>query len=239
MRIDKYLSHSTSASRQEVKRWLKKGEVCVNGEVVKSAKQQINECQDMVLLAGQPLVYQSEYYFMMYKPAGVITATCDDRQRTVMDVLSEKDWRSDLFPVGRLDKDTTGLLLLTNNGPLAHDLLAPKKHVAKIYEALIEGTVTDKEVDCFKAGISLDGQRLQPAQLEIIQFIGDNQTFIRLNIHEGKFHQVKRMFQAVGMRVLKLHRVQMGSLKLDSSLQPGDYRPLTEEEIQQLKEGRK
>lgn len=239
MRIDKYLSHSTSTSRQEVKRWIKKGEICVNGEVVKSAKQQIDERQDTVLLSGQPLVYQSDYYYMMYKPAGVITATCDVKQRTVMDVLQDKDRRSDLFPVGRLDKDTTGLLLLTNNGPLAHDLLAPKKHVDKIYEALIEGIVTDKEVDCFKAGISLDGQQLQPAQLEIVQRIGNDKTFVRLNIHEGKFHQVKRMFQSVGMKVLKLHRIQMGLLTLDPSLKPGDYRPLTEGEIQQLKERRK
>lgn len=235
MRIDKYLSHMTQASRQEVKQWLKKGRVCVNGQITKSAKQHIDEIKDAISVDGHDILYQSEYYYVMHKPAGVITATQDNEHRTVMDLLDDSDKRMDLFPVGRLDKDTTGLLLITNNGTLAHELLAPKKHVDKVYEALIDGVVTQEEITKFANGMELDGVQLQPAQLEIVQQVDERHTFIRLTIHEGKFHQVKRMFQAVGMHVDRLHRTQMGPLKLDSQLQPGMYRPLAENEIKQLK----
>lgn len=235
MRIDKYLSHMTQASRQEVKQWLKKGRVCVNGQIIKSAKQHIDEIKDVISVDGHDILYQSEYYYMMHKPAGVITATQDNEHRTVMDLLDDSDKRMDLFPVGRLDKDTTGLLLITNNGTIAHELLAPKKHVDKVYEALIDGVVMQEEITKFANGMELDGVLLQPAQLEIVQQVDERHTFIRLTIHEGKFHQVKRMFQSVGMHVDRLHRTQMGPLKLDSQLQPGMYRPLTENEIKQLK----
>ena len=233
MRLDKMLSHLGLGSRKEVKQLLKARRVTVNGAMVKDGKMQVDEHNDAIAVDGEVMAYQAEHYFLLYKPQGVITATEDKRARTVMDCLDDKDRVAGLFPVGRLDKDTTGLLLLTTNGPLAHELLAPKKHVEKEYQALIEGVVTEKEIAQFKGGLTLDGGEItQPAQL-MVDRVDGNQSWIRLIIHEGKFHQVKRMFQAVGMKVLRLHRLRMGSLVL-GNLAEGQYRPLTDKEIQLL-----
>lgn len=234
MRLDKFLSTTGMGTRTEVKQLIKKKRVTVNGIVAKNAKQQVDEQNDVIQLDDHCIQFQRFYYYVLHKPQGVITATTDKTQRTVMDLFAAEDYQSDLFPVGRLDKDTTGLLLITNNGQLAHELLAPKKHVPKVYEALIEGIVTSKEVEQFAAGLTLNGDELaKPAQLEIVQTYGQN-THIRLTIHEGKFHQVKRMFKAVGMKVLRLHRTQMASLVLPPALKEGDYRKLTKDEQEAL-----
>lgn len=238
MRLDKMLSHLGLGSRKDVKQLLKDKRVMVNGEVVKNGKLQVDEVNDEVVVDGKAMTYQAEHYILLHKPQGVITATEDKSARTVMDCLSEKDRVKGLFPVGRLDKDTTGLLLLTTNGALAHELLSPKKHVEKEYQALIDGVVTEKEIEQFKEGLILDGgDQTQPAKLMVDKVEGHHSE-IRLIIHEGKFHQVKRMFQAVGMKVLRLHRLRMGSLVLDG-LKVGDYRLLTEEEITLLQGGEK
>lgn len=238
MRLDKFLSHAGYGSRKEVKQLLKKKAVTVNDKIVKDGKYDVDEVDDIVSIKGEVIPFHKDLYWMLYKPTGVITATEDAHQRTVMDLLAPKDCCKNLFPVGRLDKDTTGLLLLTTNGPLGHALLSPKKHVDKEYYATIQGIVTDKEVHQFKQGIQLDGGDMaKPAQLSIQSIDKEKgQSKISLCIQEGKYHQVKRMFQAVGMKVLTLHRHRMADLVLDETLRPGQYRALTEDEVQLLLE---
>ena len=170
---------------------------------------------------------------MLNKPGGVITATNDKRQQTVLDLIVDKE-RKDLFPVGRLDKDTEGLLLITNDGELAHRLLSPKKHVAKTYYATVEGKVTEEDTALFKAGLPIDETwTALPAELKILR--SDTISEVEITIYEGKFHQIKRMFEAVDKKVLTLKRLSMGTLKLDIQLAPGGYRPLTEQEIRELR----
>lgn len=238
MRLDKYLSHSGFGSRKEVKALLKKQMVLVNNEIVKDGKFNVQEEQDQVTVNGEPVCYQQFFYYLLNKPQGVITATKDAKEKTVMDLLKASDYRPDLFPVGRLDKDTVGLLLLTNDGDLAHQLLSPKKHVAKTYEAEIQGIVTLEDQQQFASGVTLtNGETCQAAELQILAC--DEKTahsHIRLTIYEGKFHQVKRMFQAVGHKVLFLKRCTMGPLTLDPDLPLGTYRPLSSEELNSLKE---
>lgn len=234
MRLDKLLSHLGLGSRKDVKQLLKSRRVLVNGSVVKDGKVQVDEIHDEITVDEEVIIYQAEYYFLLHKPQGVITATEDRHARTVIDCLDEQDKKRGLFPVGRLDKDTTGLLLLTTDGPLAHELLAPKKHVAKIYEATIDGEVTSDIIQQFKEGLQLDkGEMAAPSEL-VCHSISNGKSEISLRIYEGKFHQVKRMFQAVGMRVLRLHRSQMGPLILEDDLQCGHYRPLYKEEVERL-----
>lgn len=234
MRLDKFLSTMGLGTRTEVKQLIKQKQVLVNGTLCQSPKEQIDENTDVITVGNEVIQYKPFYYYVMNKPAGVITATEDKAQRTVMDLLTSEDCRRDLFPVGRLDKDTTGLLVLTNDGVLAHELLAPKKHIAKVYEALVQGVVTEKEIQQFAVGLTIDGdEQVSPAQLEVIQIDGD-QSLIHLTIHEGKFHQVKRMFKAVGMKVLTLHRLKMGDFSLPNDVPLGKYRPLTHEEEQLL-----
>lgn len=182
------------------------------------------------------MIYQKFYYYLLHKPQGVVSATEDARDQTVIDLLKEEDYRTDLFPVGRLDKDTEGLLLLTNDGQLAHRLLSPKKHVDKEYFAEIEGLVTEEDVQIFASGFALtNDEQVKPSKLLIDEINEANQTSkIRLVIQEGKFHQVKRMFEAVDKRVVYLKRLRMGSLVLDEQLPLGAYRPLTETELQEL-----
>lgn len=233
MRLDKYLAHSGFGTRKEVKQLLKKGVVSVNQSINKDAKAQINTESDLVYVHGECVDYHSTIYIMLNKPKGVITATEDNFQSTVIDLLDEEDQSRSPFPVGRLDKDTEGLLLITNDGKLAHKLLSPRHHVPKTYTAVIEGLVTEEDISHFSEGVLLDdGYKTKPAQL-VINHSADYSN-ITLTITEGKFHQVKRMFQAVGKRVLELKRIQMGSLTLDESLKPGEYRRLTEEELKDL-----
>ncbi|EAC2786217.1 rRNA pseudouridine synthase [Listeria monocytogenes] len=227
MRLDKLLSHTGFGSRKEVKPLLKSGAVVVNGTIQKDSKTQVNPDKDQITVHGTPVVYQEFVYFMLHKPQNVVSATEDNVSETVIDLLAQEDTLTDPFPVGRLDKDTEGLLIITNDGTLAHNLLSPKKHIDKTYYAKIDGDVTAADVEAFAAGIELDdGYTCKPARLEII-----TPNEIKVTIQEGKFHQVKRMFAARGKTVSYLKRISMGNLQLDESLELGEYRPLTEAEL--------
>ena len=235
-RLDKYLVEMSVASRSTIKEMARKGRITVNGTTVKASDIKIDEDNDIVAVDGQIIAYSHMEYFMLNKPAGVITATEDKHAATVLDLIKERV-RNDLFPVGRLDKDTEGLLLITNDGDLAHRLLAPKKHVDKVYFAIIEGIVTEAHIRVFASGMKLlDGTDIMPGELEILEVNEEDATSrILLTIHEGKFHQVKRMFEAVGTEVVYLKRISMGPLVLDDALAPGEYRRLTDEELAMLK----
>ena len=235
MRLDKYLAEMGVGTRQEVKKQIRQEKAAVNGTVVKAADTKIDETSDEVTISGRNISYVSYEYYMLNKPAGVVSATEDRRDTTVIDLIKEKK-RKDLFPVGRLDKDTEGLLLITNDGDLAHRLLAPKKHVDKVYYAKIDGMVTEEDVKRFAEGIDIGAEEeemTRPAKLDIMKSAEESE--IRLTIHEGKFHQVKRMFLAVGKEVTYLKRERMGTLCLDENLKPGEYRLLTEEEIENVR----
>lgn len=235
MRIDKMLANLGFGSRKEVKQLLKSGAVQINETVIKDAKAHVDPIHDVVTLNGEEVHYKEYTYLMMNKPPGVISATEDTREETVIDLLGIEDQVFEPFPVGRLDKDTEGLLIITNDGQLAHRLLSPKKHVPKKYFAVIEGEVTEEDIEAFKEGVVLDdGYLTKPGELTIIK--SGLSSDIELTISEGKFHQVKRMFQAVGKRVIYLKRMTMGPIELDETLELGEYRELTEEEIVMLKE---
>lgn len=235
MRIDKMLANLGYGSRKEVKDLLKSGGVKVNDTVVKNGKEQVNPDIDTVTLHGEVIEYKEYIYLMMNKPQGVISATEDHYEKTVIDLLELEDAVFSPFPVGRLDKDTEGLLLLTNDGQLAHQLLSPKKHVPKTYFAVIDREVTEEDVLAFQEGVTLDdGYVTKPGKLKILK--SGIRSDIELTITEGKFHQVKRMFEAVGKKVVYLQRISMGPLKLDETLELGEYRELTEEEITMLRE---
>lgn len=233
MRLDKYLVEMNKGSRTQIKDAAKKGRIQVNGVPEKKTERKIDPETDEVTFDGQAVSYRAMEYIMLYKPQGVISATEDKRHRTVIDLLSGEN-RSDLFPVGRLDIDTEGLLLLTKDGDLTHRLLAPGKHVDKVYFARIEGKLPETAVEQMAAGLTLtDGTPVMPGKLEILKQ-WEKGAEILLTIQEGKFHQVKRMFEALGCQVVFLKRLSMGSLKLDPELKPGEYRPLTEEELELL-----
>lgn len=235
MRIDKFLSNMGFGSRKEVKILLKSKSVEVNGETVKDPKLHVNEGQDIVQVDGEAVEYAEFIYLLMNKPPGVISATEDKYDQTVIDLLGEAERNFDPFPVGRLDKDTEGFLLLTNDGKLAHELLSPKKHVDKTYFAKIDGHVIEEDKEAFRQGVALDdGYVTKPAELAILK--SGPESEIELTITEGKFHQVKRMFQSRGKEVTYLKRLSMGPLKLDPELELGEYRHLAEEEIEQLKQ---
>ncbi|MBI0576682.1 rRNA pseudouridine synthase [Neobacillus cucumis] len=235
MRIDKMLANLGYGSRKEVKQLLKSGAVKVNDVVVKDAKQHVEPNQETVSLNGEVIEYKEFIYLMMNKPQGVLSATEDNSCETVIDLLELEDQVYEPFPVGRLDKDTEGLLLITNDGQLAHRLLSPKKHVPKTYFAVIDQEVTEEDVRAFTDGVTLDdGYKTKPGELKILK--SGLRSDIELTITEGKFHQVKRMFEAVGKKVVYLQRISMGPLALDETLELGEYRELTEEEIQLLSE---
>ncbi|WP_077619128.1 pseudouridine synthase [Bacillus sinesaloumensis] len=234
MRIDKLLANRGFGSRKEVKGLLKSGAVQINGTPVKDSSKHVKVETDTVTVHGEVIEYKEFIYLMLNKPQGVISATEDHLHDTVLDLLEMEDAVYRPFPVGRLDKDTEGLLLLTNDGQLAHQLLSPKKHVPKTYIAVIEGEVTEEDVEAFRNGVTLDdGYETMPAVLTIIS--SGLRSEIEVIIEEGKFHQVKRMFQAVGKRVVYLKRIKMGPLPLDEELQLGEYRELTEDEVNLLK----
>jgi len=237
MRIDKLLAHSGFGTRKEVKKLLKSKLVWVNDEPITNPKIHVDPDEDDITVGGEPVRYQEFVYFMMNKPQDVISATEDEYHHTVIDLLEPQDSIQEPFPVGRLDIDTEGLLLLTNDGALSHQLLSPKKHVDKVYEALVEGIVTEEDKRAFSEGVTLDdGYETMPAELEILSVDEEaGQSQIQLTIHEGKFHQVKRMFQAREKEVVQLRRLSMGPLELDSTLELGQYRELTKEEIDLLK----
>ena len=233
MRLDKYLCETGFGTRSQVKDLLKKGQVMVNGEVVKKPELKINETTDQILCQGEKASYQKNIYLMLHKPAGVVSATEDNREKTVLDLVRPEDRKNGLFPVGRLDKDTEGLLLLTDDGELAHRLLSPKKHVDKTYYAKIDGQFTEEHVKQFREGLDIgDEKKTLPAVLTIL--LSGPVSEIEVTIHEGRFHQIKRMFEAVGCKVTYLKRLSMGSLVLDETLPPEEYRPLTEAELEGL-----
>ena len=214
---------------------LKAGRVTVNGKKEKSAKLQIDEERDEIRFDGQVLEYEEFVYYMMNKPKGVISATEDPKHRTVLDLLDDIARSKEVFPVGRLDIDTHGLLLLTNDGQLAHALLSPKRHVNKTYLVQVKGIMTQGDVDIFAEGIPLKEFTCQPARLELVSIDTEkNQSQIRVTIAEGKFHQVKRMVGYCGKEVVDLQRLTMGTLVLDENLERGEWRRLTKEELENL-----
>lgn len=229
-RIDKILASQGIGSRKEVHALLRQGRVTVGSAIVRAADAKVDATSQAICIDGAPLRYKPHVYIMMNKPAGVISATDDPRQRTVVDLISPPLARRGLFPVGRLDKDTEGLLIITDDGDYAHRVLSPKKNVDKLYEAVIDGPVGDAEVEAFRLGIVFeDGTVCRPAGLRVLR---DGDTpLVQVRICEGRFHQVKKMFRAVGRTVQALRRVQIGALKLDPTLAPGAYREMTSQEI--------
>ena len=233
MRLDKLLANMGYGSRKEVKQLLKEKAVTVDGVAVKDAAMKVDPETQEVSVYGERVVYTEFIYLMMNKPPGVISATEDRYDETVIDLLDPLAQHFKPFPVGRLDKDTEGLLLITNDGSLSHNLLSPKKHVPKTYYATIDGVVTDADIEAFRKGVELDdGYVTKPGELVILK--SGDVSEIELTIQEGKFHQVKRMFEAVGKKVTYLKRLSMGPLVLDETLELGDYRELTEEELAAL-----
>lgn len=234
-RLDKILSNLGYGTRNELKKIMKKGIVSVNGEVVKDSSLKVDPETDIIEVNGEQIFYREFIYLMMNKPSGVISATYDNRDETVIDLLEVDHQVFEPFPVGRLDKDTVGLLFLTNDGDLNHRLISPKWHVDKVYYAKIDKKVTESDVEAFKKGITLDdGYICKEAKLEILSS-SDDGSEIHVTIQEGKFHQVKRMFQAVGKEVIYLRRIEFGGIPIDEELEEGEYRELTEEELAHLK----
>lgn len=232
IRLDKYLADMGCGTRSQVKREIAGGSVMVNGAPARRPEDKIDTEKDSVVFRGSPVGYVEFEYFMLNKPAGVVSATEDRKERTVLDLIDARQ-RKDLFPVGRLDKDTEGLLLITNDGEMAHRLLSPKKHVDKVYYARVAGRITEEHVRLFAEGVDIgDEKPALPAELTVLS--SGEISEIELVIREGRFHQVKRMFQAAGGEVTYLKRLRMGSLVLDGELEPGEYRKLTEEEVRAL-----
>ena len=230
IRLDKYLCEMEAGTRSEVKAFIKKGRVTVNGETAKSPEQKVDETKDTVTLDGHSFSYQKYFYYMLHKPAGVVTAVRDHHDQTVLDLLVDAPGK-DLSPVGRLDKDTEGLLLVTDDGALSHALMSPTRHVSKVYEAEIDGELVPDAAERFASGLTLrDGTECRPATLERLP---DGR--VRVTLHEGKYHQVKRMIAACGATVTYLKRVQLGNVRLDESLAPGEFRELAAEELASLR----
>lgn len=231
IRLDKYLADMKVGTRSEVKNYIRKGRVTVDGDLLKDPNTKI-KVDAMVTFDNKSIGYETYEYFMLNKPAGVVSATRDKLSETVVDLIIDGK-NKDLFPVGRLDRDTEGLLLITNDGDLAHRLLSPRKHVSKVYYAKVRGVVTAQDIEKFSEPMDLGDFTTLPANLKIEE-TGEIST-ITVTIYEGKFHQIKRMFEAIGKEVIYLKRLSMGDLKLDETLAPGDYRKLTEDELRRLK----
>ena len=258
MRLDKYLSDMGVATRSESKKIIKAGRITVDGEVITDPAFHVSDTHS-VSFDGTPLSYREHIYYMLNKPQGVITATKDNSKKTILDLINQEDRIRELFPVGRLDKDTEGLLLITDDGALAHELLSPKKHVDKTYRAIVTGEVTQEDIVSFAKGLEIDGGEICLPALLIVESTtplkhlsaeyhkkfppksegtlapDDTLSFIRITIREGKYHQIKRMCKRCGHEVLYLKRLTMGPLTLDESLPLGAYRPLTSEEVSDLK----
>ncbi|MEG1287537.1 pseudouridine synthase [Clostridium sp.] len=234
-RLDKILANLGYGSRKELKGTCRKGLVRVNGVIIKDSGAKVDPENDEIVINGEQIFYRKFIYLMMNKPDGVISATRDNRDETVIDLLEIDHQSFEPFPVGRLDKDTVGLLFLTNDGELNHRLISPKWHVDKVYSAKINKEVTESDIEAFKNGITLDdGYLCKEAKLEIVS-ASEMESDVIITIQEGKFHQVKRMFEAVGKEVTYLKRVEFGTIKLDETLTEGEYRELTDEELAILK----
>lgn len=244
MRLDKLVAELTGMTRSQARDVIVKGRVCVNGEVKKTTAEQVKEDSDVLSLDGKELTFQKFVYYMLNKPAGTVSATQDKEAKTVLSLLSAEDRkRRNLFPVGRLDKDTEGLLLLTDDGMLSHQLISPKKHADKLYFAKLLREITEEDISIFASGMKVDEElTAMPAVLrrlsdtELAGFLPDGGFAAAVTLQEGKFHQVKRMFAATGNEVLYLKRMAMGGVYLDETLAPGDYRALTEEELRMLQD---
>lgn len=236
IRLDKFLSEMSGWTRSEVKKIVRTGSVTVDGNEVKKPETKIDEKLSIVSVDGRQIKYNKYEYYMLNKPKGFVSATTDREYKTVVDIISSSE-KKDLFPVGRLDIDTEGLLLITNDGELAHRLLAPKNHVEKTYYVEVSGILDDVDVDAVEKGLDIGEEKNTiPAKMEILKTdIQNNISSCYLTIHEGKFHQVKRMMKKLGKTVTYLKRVSMGSLILDRKLKKGNYRKLTEQEIIELK----
>ena len=230
IRLDKFLCEMEVGTRSQVKDMIKKGQISVNGEVVKKADYKFDESTAKICVKEKEISYQKYFYYMLNKPAGVVSATTDNLNKTVLDLLKDAPGK-ELFPVGRLDKDTEGLLLITNDGELSHNLLSPKKHVDKTYLVETSEVINLDMIQNLEQGVDIGEEKMTlPAKVKVIE-----EKKMELTITEGKFHQVKRMLKAVGNEVIYLKRLSMGSLKLDEVLKPGEYRELTESEIEALK----
>jgi len=237
LRLDRVLSNMGYGTRKDVKRYIRDGLVKVNNEIIRKGSIHVNPYKDVIIVNGDIVEYREFIYIMMNKPQGVISATYDPRHQTVIDILDDTYKGFDLFPMGRLDIDTEGLIILTNDGKLAHEILSPKKHISKTYYAKIKGIVTEKDGYEISNGIILkDGYEALPGYLKILN--SGEISEIELTIYEGKFHQVKRMFEALDKKVIYLKRIKMGNLKLDKKLKVGDYRELKENELELLKENK-
>ena len=232
MRLDRWLVSLGVGSRSQVQKLIRSGAVRVDGQIARDPAQSFSGAEPLAL-RGEPLDGRLSRHIMLHKPAGLLTAARDRKQPTVMDLLPPALPTLGCMPVGRLDKDTTGLLLLTTDGELNHRLLAPGRHVDKTYRATVDGLLTGAEVDAFAAGLRLSDFNARPATLEILSSDEAASTAL-VTVHEGKFHQIKRMFEAVGRQVTTLHRLTFGSLTLDESLAPGEWRELTEAELAAL-----
>lgn len=229
MRLDKMLAHMGYGTRSQVKKLIRQKRVGVDGKITNVIDTSVIPNEQIITVDGEKVEYSEFFYFLLNKPQGVISATEDNMHRTVIDLLDVQDRNKGVFPVGRLDIDTEGLLLLTNDGKLSHSLLSPKKHVPKTYYAKVDGKVTPEDIERFKQGVTLeDGYICMPADLIIIK--SDTISEVELIINEGKFHQVKRMMEAVGKKVIYLQRVAMGNLRLPKDLELGEYRAITQEE---------
>lgn len=231
MRLDKFLAHLNYGSRKEVQAMIKAGRITINSISVRDPAWKVSPETAVITFDAQTITYHAQRYFMLHKPSGVVTANRDARHQTVLDLFPSAERRG-LFAVGRLDRDTEGLLLLTDDGALSHALMSPKQHVKKIYEAMVEGTLLPQAAEQFQAGLVLkDGTECRPAVLEPME----EPQWFRIILYEGKYHQVKRMLAAVGGKVIRLRRVQLGDLRLDPALQPGQFRSLTEQELTVLR----
>lgn len=234
MRLDKLLAEAGFGSRTEVKELVRRKRVRLDGQVVRDPSMSVDSAKAEIYVDERQVRWQEFYYLLMNKPDGVISATEDDYHETVLDLIPAEYKHADVFPVGRLDRDSEGLLILTNDGQLAHRLLSPKRHVPKVYYVIVNGQVTTEDVTKFRQGIQLEDFTAQPADLKILES-AQQQSKAEVTIHEGKFHQVKRMFAAVGKQVTHLKRIKMGPLELDPTLMPGDVRELTPQEVEALK----
>lgn len=237
LRIDKYLADAGIGTRSEIKIYIKKGFVTINGISATKPDTKIDTNKDIICFQNEEIQMDDFEYYLLNKPAGYVSATKDNTAPTVLSLIQSR--RSDLFPAGRLDKDTEGLLLITNDGALSHKLLSPKHHVDKTYYAIIEGKVDEQDINLFKEGLFIGDEDLEtalPAKLSIVADYDTEQnlSYVNVTIQEGKFHQVKRMFQAVGKKVTYLKRISFGGLTLPEDLSPGDYRKLTKDEINRL-----
>ncbi len=231
VRLDKFLADMQIGTRSQVKDYIKKGNITINGDVIKKPEFKVDEKNDLVEYMGKSIFYNKYKYYMLHKPAGVVTATKDNTDKTVMDLISSNAGK-DLFPVGRLDKDTEGLLLITNDGELSHNLLSPKKHIPKTYYVECNGNISTEKLQLLEKGVDIGDEKItMPAKVRLLTN-ETNSYKLELTITEGRFHQVKRMIKAIDGEVTYLKRISMGALLLDEHLEKGSYRELTKEEIE-------